>query len=75
MKKILFVITALALSASLMAEDHVMAATKSASKKTEEAAPKVLSVNLSEAQDYAVKQNRSLRNASIAVQEAYANLN
>lgn len=72
MKKILFVITALALSASLMAEDHVMAATKSASKKTEEAAPKVLSVNLSEAQDYAVKQNRSLRNASIAVQEAYA---
>lgn len=72
MKKILFVITALALSASLMAEDHVMAATKSASKKAEDAAPKVLSVSLSEAQDYAVKQNRSLRNASLAVQEAYA---
>lgn len=72
MRKFLSVITALALSASLMAEDHVMAATRGASKKNEDAAPKVLSVSLAEAQDYAVKQNRSLRNASMTVQEAYA---
>ena len=54
-----------------MAEDHVMAATRSA-KPSDQAAPKVLSVNIKEAQDYAVKQNRSLKNASLAVQEAYA---
>ena len=72
MRKILFFITALVISASIMAEDHVMAATHGASKPAEEAAPKVLSVSLAEAQDYAVKQNRSLKNASMAVQEAYA---
>ena len=60
------------MSATMMAEDHVMAATHGASKPAEEAAPKVLSVSLAEAQDYAVKQNRSLKNASMAVQEAYA---
>ncbi len=59
------------MSASVMAEDHVMAATRSA-KASDQAAPKVLSVNIKEAQDYAVKQNRSLKNASLAVQEAYA---
>ena len=31
-----------------------------------------LSLSLAEAQDYAVRQNRSLKNASLAVQEAYA---
>ena len=31
-----------------------------------------LNLSLKEAQEYAVKQNRSLRNASLAVQEAYA---
>lgn len=63
--------SALVISASVMAEDHVMAATRSA-KAPDQAAPKVLSVNIKEAQDYAVKQNRSLKNASLAVQEAYA---
>ena len=63
--------SALVMSASVMAEDHVMAATRSA-KASDQAAPKVLSVNIKEAQDYAVKQNRSLKNASLAVQEAYA---
>lgn len=63
--------SALVISASVMAEDHVMAATRSA-KASDQAAPKVLSVNIKEAQDYAVKQNRSLKNASLAVQEAYA---
>lgn len=72
MKKIFFIFSALVISVTIMAEDHVMAATHGATKKAEDAAPKVLSVSLSEAQDYAVKQNRSLRNASLAVQEAYA---
>ena len=72
MRKLFFLISALVISATMMAEDHVMAATRGASKKAEDAAPKVLSVSLSEAQDYAVKQNRSLKNASMAVQEAYA---
>lgn len=52
-----------------MAEDHVMAATKPAPKHE---TPAALSLSLEEAQDYAVRQNRSLRNASLAVQEAYA---
>ena len=72
MRKLFFLISALVISATMMAEDHVMVATRGASKKAEDAAPKVLSVSLSEAQDYAVKQNRSLKNASMAVQEAYA---
>ena len=72
MRKLFFLISALVISATMMAEDHVMAATRGASKKAEDAAPKVLSVSLSEAQDYAVKQNRSLKNASMAVQETYA---
>ena len=55
-----------------MAEDHVMAATKGSQKAPEDEAPKVLSLSLSQAQEYAVKQNRSLKNASLAVQEAYA---
>ena len=53
-----------------MAEDHVMAATKSAKEQTN--VPKTLNLSLQEAQDYAIKQNRSLKNASLAVQEAYA---
>ena len=71
MKKLFYLMSALVMSASVMAEDHVMAATRSA-KASDQAAPKVLSVNIKEAQDYAVKQNRSLKNASLAVQEAYA---
>lgn len=73
MKKIVFFMMALAVSLSTMAEDHVMAATKSEGRKTEgESAPAALSLSLKEAQDYAVQQNRSLKNASLAVQEAYA---
>jgi len=63
---------ALVFSATMMAEDHVMAATRGASQSGENAAPKLLSLSLKEAQDYAVKQNRTLKNASLAVQEAYA---
>jgi len=59
----------LLISANAMAEDHVMAATKTVARQD---APQSLSLSLSEAQDYAVKSNRSLRNAELAVQEAYA---
>lgn len=61
---------ALVISVTMMAEDHVMAATKSqeSSAKSQE----TLRLGLKEAQDFAVEQNRSLKNASLAVQEAYA---
>ena len=72
MKKIFFILSALLISATIMAEDHVMAAAKSQQPTANRQQPKILSVSLSEAQDYAVKQNRSLKNASLAVQEAYA---
>lgn len=51
------------------AADHVMAATHSRSTQP---VPSSLSLSLKEAQDYALEQNRSLRNASLEVQEAYA---
>ena len=71
-KAILFFAAMLAMSTAVMAEDHVMAATHGSKKSADEAAPTVLSLSLKEAQDYAIKQNRTLRNASLAVQEAYA---
>lgn len=72
MKKIVFFIMALAMSATMMAEDHVMAATKGSKPSDVSSQPTSLSLSLKEAQDYAVKQNRTLKNASLAVQEAYA---
>ena len=72
MRKSLLFIMALVFSATMMAEDHVMAATRGASQSGENAAPKLLSLSLKEAQDYAVGSNRTLKNASLAVQEAYA---
>ncbi len=68
-KRFLLPTLALLISASVVAEDHVMAATKKAPKRD---VPAALSLSLEEAQDYAVKANRSLRNANLAVQEAYA---
>ncbi len=68
-KRFLLPTLALLISASVVAEDHVMAATK---KAPERDVPAALSLSLEEAQDYAVKANRSLRNANLAVQEAYA---
>ena len=72
MKKriLLTMVGALVISATTFAEDHVMAAAKA--PKSDSQTPKSLSLSLKEAQDYAVKQNRSLRNSSLAVQEAYA---
>ncbi len=72
MKKLLGIVICVMMSLPLVAEDHVMAATRGASQNPAEAAPKALSLSLKEAQDYAVQQNRSLRNASLAVQQAYA---
>jgi len=69
MKKVFILLTAVLMSAGLMAEDHVMAATKSHKHKQSQ---ETLSLSLAEAQEYAVQQNRSLKNASLAVQEAYA---
>lgn len=69
MKKVFVILSAVLLSTSLFAEDHVMAATKS---QPAQEVPASLQLSLKEAQEYAVKQNRTLRNASLAVQEAYA---
>ena len=71
MKKILFMIMALVISANMMAEDHVMAATHG-SRDLRKEVPSTLSLSLREAQDYAIEQNRTLKNASLAVQEEYA---
>ena len=70
MKKVLIFFAAVLMSAGVMADDHVMAATKSQESRAE--SQEALSLSLSEAQRYAVQQNRSLRNAELAVQEAYA---
>ena len=70
MKKLLsLMVAALVISGGAMAEDHVMQATKKAPQRN---VPKTLSLSLEEAQDYAIESNRSLRNADLAVQEAYA---
>lgn len=61
----------LLLTVGLHAEDHVMAATKSQSSEQKDQ-PQSLTLSLQEAQDYAIEGNRSLKNASLAVQEAYA---
>lgn len=72
MRKLFIILSAVLLSGSLMAEDHVMAATKSHKANEQRQTPATLSLSLKEAQEYAIRQNRSLKNASLAVQEAYA---
>lgn len=70
MKKIVLAICLFAVCANgMQAEDHVMAATKRAEVRE---VPATLNLSLAQAQDYAVETNRSLRNASLAVQKAYA---
>ena len=70
MKKIVLAIGLFAFLANgMQAADHVMAATKKAEVRE---VPATLNLSLVEAQDYAVETNRSLRNASLAVQKAYA---
>ena len=70
MKKLFFIFSALVISATVQAADHVMEAAKSREQRAE--SREALNLSLKEAQDFAVKQNRSLKNASLAVQEAYA---
>ena len=73
MRKFIWMMTALlVMSTAVMAEDHVMAATKSQKPIANSQQPETFSLSLKEAQDFAIKQNRSLKNASLAVQEAYA---
>ena len=69
MRKIVLLVSLFAITANMMAADHVMAATKHAPKQE---VPATLNLSLQEAQDYAVAQNRSLKNADLAVQKAYA---
>ena len=70
MKKIVLAIGLFAtLANGMQAEDHVMAATKKAEVRD---VPVTLNLSLVGAQDYAVETNRSLKNASLAVQKAYA---
>ena len=70
MKKIVLAIGLFAFLANgMQAEDHVMAATKKSELRE---VPATLNLSLAEAQDYAVETNRSLKNASLAVQKAYA---
>lgn len=71
MRKIL-VTTMLALTLlPAVASDHVMDATKHQDSNKSNA-PASLELSLQQAQDYAIQNNRSLKNASLAVQEAYA---
>lgn len=71
MKKIVMLLfSTLFVSGAIYAEDHVMAATRA--NKSSVQTPKVLQLSLQEAQNHAVENNRSLKNASLAVQEAYA---
>lgn len=69
MCKIFNLLMVLALSLPMVAADHVMQATRHYDRP---AVDSVLTLSLTEAQDYAVRSNRTLRNASLAVQEAYA---
>lgn len=62
-------VVALLISANAIADDHVMAATKKAPIRD---VPAELSLSVEEAQDYAVQANRTLRNADLAIQQAYA---
>ena len=71
MKKLLVItLFGLMFGMNMQAEDHVLAATKSSEARKD--VPAVLELSLQDAQNYATAQNRSLKNASLAVQEAYA---
>lgn len=71
MKKIVMLLfSTLLMSGGVYAEDHVMAAART--NRSSVQTPKVLQLSLQEAQNHAVESNRSLKNASLAVQEAYA---
>ena len=56
----------------IMEHDSVMMATRNMQDDSTRQVPTALSLSVQEAQDYAVGANRSLRNASLSVQQAYA---
>lgn len=56
----------------IMEHDSVMMATRNTLDDSTYKAPAALSLSVTEAQDYAVRANRSMRNASLSVQQAYA---
>ena len=69
-KRLIIGMLGLLLVTSVQAEDHVLAAARDAEARKN--VPAVLELSLQDAQNYAAAQNRSLKNASLAVQEAYA---
>ena len=71
-KKLIIGMLGLLFGMNMQAEDHVLAAAKSGQQSAVSIQSGTLSLSLKEAQDYAIAQNRSLKNASLAVQEAYA---
>ena len=72
MKKILLILLCAATLSPLRAADHILAAARGQHDSSGREVPDELALTLTEAQNFAVEQNRSLRNASLAVQEAYA---
>ena len=69
MRKLLSILTALLLVSAAGASDYVIDATHPVEPV---ATPASLSLSMQEAEDLAVRQNRSLRNAAMEVQAAYA---
>lgn len=69
-KTIIIGLLGLVFGMNMQAGDRVLAAAKDGEARKD--VPAVLELSLQDAQNYAATQNRSLKNASLAVQEAYA---
>lgn len=69
MKKLFGFLMCALCAVGVQANDHVMAATR---PMPVHETPAVLTLTVDDAQAYAVEHNRSLRNAELAVQQAYA---
>jgi len=69
-KQLILAILGLVFGMNMQAVDRVLAAAKDGEARKD--VPAVLELSLQDAQNYAATQNRSLKNASLAVQEAYA---
>lgn len=69
-KQLILSILGLVFGMNMQAGDRVLAAAKDGEARKD--VPAVLELSLQDAQNYAATQNRSLKNASLAVQEAYA---
>lgn len=68
-KQVLMMVVLFAFTLPLHSEDHVIAA---ASHVPSPKVPATLALDITQAEDYAVASNRSLRNAELSVQQAYA---